>query len=226
MSYVAVVQLAPVVQGKRTQDVSPEIKLKTLVSIASRAGSAKALELASAYTESVIEFWHDQWADFTEAVAVLRIIDSSNWPPLRSSNLHTRLKGAILDELGNDAGSSDIAAVVRYADGQVPTWNKADQTKLNKSFEHYFESRYSEELGDCSDISDLENMANALEMIGAMCGHDTSEYQREIEERVSELTAPDEDDDRPAQRWEGERGAPMSERMEEIEVGRLFDGLR
>ncbi|MGD0635369.1 MAG: hypothetical protein ABSA13_14015 [Beijerinckiaceae bacterium] len=157
---------------------------------------------------------------------MLRIIDSTNWPPLQNSNLHTRLKGAILDELGNGAGSSDIEAVVKYAGGQVPTWDEEDQTKLNESFEYYLENRYSEELGDCSEVSELENMASALAMIGAMCGYDTSEYVREIEERLSELTRPDEDDDRPAQRWEGEPSAPMSERMVEIEVGRLFDGLR
>jgi hypothetical protein len=42
-SHVVVVQLAPVVQGKRTQDVRPEIKLKTLISVASRTHSEKAL---------------------------------------------------------------------------------------------------------------------------------------------------------------------------------------
>jgi hypothetical protein len=72
----------------------------------------------------------------------------------------------------------------------------------------------------------LENLARSLETIGAICAREISVYQSEIEERLSELERSNEDDDRPAQRWQGTLGEPMSEWMQAIEVGHLFDGLR
>jgi hypothetical protein len=207
-------------------DVIPEIRLKTLVSIADRTQSFSALEAIAAYIKMVLEYWEGQWANFVEAVAVLRVLDNTLWSPLSAAKFHDELKTAILSELSLGVGTVDIAAVVGYADSDGARWNDQDQKLLTASFEHYLEERFSEELGECDSGTDLEALASALKLIAARCGTDVRYYQNEIEERATELARPDDNDDnRPIAKGDGESSGVMSEEMQEAEVMRLFDGL-
>jgi hypothetical protein len=210
----------------QAHDVFPETRLKTLVSIADRARSVEALRAVTAYSSEVIAHWGETRANFAEAVAVLRLLDNSKWSPLSADKIHGDLKAAVLRELAEGVGIEDIVAIVGYAEGKAVRWSGHDQARLVKVFELFLEEGFGEELGDCSTVSELEKLGDALEKIGAWCHVNLQFYQNEIDERREQLAEPEEDhDDRPVRAWDGKSTGPVTEQMQEQEVTRLFDGL-
>jgi hypothetical protein len=212
--------------GTRVRDVRPEVRLRTLLSIADRTRLVAALESATAYIQSFLEFWSDNVPDFKLATDILRTLDIAKWDRLMDLNLHRRLKAAILSELEQCPRSGDLYVLADYAQGKGSHWTDRDQQALIGTFNSYLENGFDNEFADRdSDPGDLLAFSNAVESMGTWCQVNVTGYLDQISERINELTRPDEEDDRPVRQWEGS-GQPMPEILQEAEVRRLFGGFR
>lgn len=202
----------------------PEEKLATIISIALGTKSDLALNITSRFAEEVIRMWADAPPDFTAAVSMLRVLDTAKWHKLNKLGLHLRLKRSLLGELALRGGSVDIAAFVEYADENSARWTDQDRVALVYSFEEYLKRDFDEELANCSEQRELEEMSGTLDGIASWCGVDIAIYQDAIAERESEIARPDDDDDGQVHQWQS-AAQPKPESVQEEEVRRLFDGL-
>ena len=211
--------------GTRERDVRPEVRLRTMVSIADYTRSPAALESVRNYTRNVIEFWSDNEPDFEAAFDILRALDRAKWSRLVNLDLHEPLKAAILSELEEGPQSGELFAVAEYADDKNSRWADQDQHVLVQSFEIYLESEFDKEFADrSSDPGDLQTFSETLEAIANWCHMNADLYLSQISEHINELTRTEEGDDRPVRRWEGS-SQPIPVISQEAEVRRLFDGL-
>jgi hypothetical protein len=132
----------------------------------------------------------------------------------------------ILNELTERQRSGNIFAVADYAEGRESRWTKQNQRALVESFKIYLENEFDKEFGDRdSDPGELHGFSKTLESIGNWCGVDVGVYVDQISARMKELIQDEEDDDQPPRQWE-DSSQPMSERAQEEEVRRLFDGFQ
>lgn len=206
-------------------DVRPEVRLRTMISVAEHTRSSAALQAAAAYATAVAEFWSTHRPDFGAAGEILRTLDMTEWCLVEKPDLHERLKAALLGALTPRTGSSDIYEVARYAAGTNARWSPNDQIALVACFTQYLGDEFYSEIVDSEGEDHLLSLSDALESIGNCCGIDVRSYQDHINERIGELAPGDNDDDHGTRQWEGS-DQPTSERTQEAEVKRLFDGLR
>ena len=212
-------------QGSRKRDARPEVRLQTIVSIAENTRSAAALKAVANYASWLVRFWSERRPDFHAAVGILSALDGVAWPPLGKLDLHQRLKAAILSKLSLGAGSGAIMAIVGYASSKNAKWGDEDEKLLVRIFESYLEYEFDQDLADCGDEQDYENLSETLETISDWCGISVQKFEGQIRDRIDELPKPEEEYDREARQWES-TDQPLSERLQEVEVKRLFDGLR
>jgi hypothetical protein len=211
--------------GTRKIDARPEVRLRTLLSVAENTKSHVALEAAVSYAQCVIQFWSERYADFDAAVGILRALDGTAWSALKEVDPHKELKEALLSKLKEGEGSDAIVAMVGYASGEDARWTEGDEQTLAAAFKGYLGGAFRQELYDCNDEQDFDNLSETIGAIAEWCGVDVSRYEERIRDLQSELPSRQDEEDRWARQWEG-AGQPQSERMQELEVKRLFDGLR
>ena len=215
------------VSATRERDVSPEVRLRTIVSVAERTRSVAALESANTYTNSVIAFWTAGGVpEFEVAVDTLRDLDRAQWNRVTDLNLHELLKTALLRELTERKRSGDLYALADYAAAKGSRWTDEDQELLVRSFKIYLEQDYSEEFADRDSApGELDAFSETLKSIARWCQVDVGGYLDEISDRINELTHDYGEDERPVRQWD-ESSRLMPEIAQETEVRRLFDGLR
>jgi hypothetical protein len=209
----------------REFDARPEVRLRTMISVADHTRSSAALRATAAYATTVTEFWSTHRPDFAAAGEILRTLDSAEWCLVGEPDIHDRLKGALLGAITPQTGSSDIYEMARYATGTNARWSPDDQTALVGCFVRYLGDEFYSEIVDCEGEDHLLSLSDAVESIGKACGIDVQRCLDHINERISELSPDGNDDDHEARQWEGS-GQPTNERTQEAEVERLFDGLR
>jgi hypothetical protein len=212
--------------GIRERDVRPEVRLRTMVSIADKTESEAALECAVGYTQRVLEFWSENVPDFRVAIDILRTLDLAECRQVRDLDVHKLLKAAVLSELKERQRSDEIFQVSDYPEGKGSRWTDQDQESLVRSFETYLEHEFDNELADSLlDIGKLETLAETLESIAQRCQVEVSAYLNQISEAIGELRLDDDQDDRPVRQWEAS-SQPTSEMAQEKEVRRLFAGFQ
>jgi hypothetical protein len=211
--------------GTRERDVRPEVKLRTVISIADRTHSVTAFEEATSYTKAVIKHWSAHAADYAASVHVLSMLDHAEWHRISGSDMHRQLKCALLIELADRAGSGDLSAIVGYVEGKNASWSEDDQKALVQSFERYLEKEFSQELADGTTVSELEELSGALDRIAGCCDRDIGDYLAEITEAIAEIERAADDDGQDPRDW-SRTDLSMSAQSQEEEVRRLFDGLR
>jgi hypothetical protein len=212
--------------GTRPRDVRPEVRLGTMVSVAERTKSQAAIDQAMVYSQDVIKFWSKNIPDFEASVNVLGTLDAAKWRPLKKANIHAVLKTALLSELQASPKAADILAVGDYASAAHAQWTTEDRTSLAKVVEVYLEDEFDVEFADRNrDLEALQGFYETLEGIGRCCGVSVALYAAQVAERIDELLEPNDDDDRPVQRWEDSRQT-IPEATQEAEVRRLFDGFQ
>jgi hypothetical protein len=209
----------------RALDVRPEIRLHTMVSVADDTRSVPALKTVISYTQSTVTYWSKGAPDLDDAVSVLHALDRAKWDRLSSLDLGQQIKASLLSSLTQDAGSTDIASLVGYAESKNARWTKEEQKTLVGIAERYFDSTFDEELADSTTERELEDLSETLGGIGRWCAIDIDGYQDQINQAIADLPQSEGEDDQAPHQWE-RTGQPMSEQTQEAEVRRLFDGLR
>jgi hypothetical protein len=218
------VDLAGGVHGTRELDARPEVRLLTLISIADNTKSGEVLQATTDYSQWLIGFWSQRYPDFGAGVEILRALDRAVCPALDKVP-REQIKKALLSKLTEGGGNGAIIAFVGYAGDEKAGWSEADEQMLVKAFKNYLDDDFYDELRGCSDKDDCEGLSESLGEISTWCGVDVSSYQEEIRERRDELPRPGDDEDPSVRQWES-TGQPQSEYIQELEVKRIFDGLR
>jgi hypothetical protein len=98
----------------RQLDARPELRLKTLISVADHTRSDAALTVAVDYAGTVIKLWEKTRANCRAATEVLSVIDGSEWSAIANAALHAELKSTLLHSVGEWSRGRDIAAIADY----------------------------------------------------------------------------------------------------------------
>jgi hypothetical protein len=113
-----------------------------------------------------------------------------------------------------------------YASRLNAQWAEDDQAILDDLVTQYLKNCFDDELADCSDEDELQNLSESLDTISSCCGVNVTGYQDQISDRIGELSGPEpDDDDRGIRTW-NHRQDDNPHVNPEAEVKRLFDGMR
>jgi hypothetical protein len=210
----------------RRLDVDPEVRLRTLISVADETRSMDALKAAIEYSSTIVQSWRKTGPRFQAATDVLRGLDSAEWSEIGESGMHSALKTALLSALEEWPHGDDLARMADYAAGESVPWTEHDRNRLGAVVDRYLEKEFWQELGDYGP-DELEGLSDSLGTIGSCLGLDVTDHDIQVHERKAELESeePDpDDDDRLPRNWDEAEGDVRINPEEE--VNRLFDGLR
>ena len=84
---------------------------------------------------------------------------------------------------------------------------------------------FDEELGDCTTEDELTDLSDRLRVISHWGNVDVSAYQDQISEAIAELQSEEQDEVEEVRDWD-QPSTVMSAHRQELEIRRLFDGLR
>jgi conflict system STAND superfamily ATPase/restriction endonuclease len=210
----------------RDTDVRPEMRMRTMLSIAEETKLTTTLQLAGSYVQKVVAFWIKSIPDFEATIEIFRFLDKSvKWDQENADAIYQGLKGALLLELADFADSVDLLKVVDYVGDRHQHWTHEDRQLVIRAFDEYLGRGFDEEISNYYAEDELADFSRRIESIGYWCNIDTSSYENQIAEQIAELEPPEHDEVEPVKRWEtSERYMP--EYVQEAEVRRMFDGLQ
>jgi hypothetical protein len=205
--------------GVREIDVRPEIRLRTMLSIAEQTKSNETLRIALDYCKDLVEFWRNHRPDFQASVEVLKAAErQTGWGQRQKSHIYSKVKTALLGEL-DEGDSIDFGSLVDYKH-----WSNDDRSMLVKSFQAYLHDEFDFELSNFDDQEELADFLDRLEDVASWCDLDIEAYLDQIRDAIVAMEAPDYDDVSEVREWDGSRES-MPEDLQEREVKRIFSGL-
>jgi hypothetical protein len=219
------VQMGAGTVGTRELDVRPEIRLRTMLSIAEQANSVDALNAALDYTTTLITFWSNHIPNYREAVEILRALSRPGSAQKRKIDLYTMLKKSMLDELVETADSSDLFAVVDYVGDKNKYWTTNDREQLRKTIAEYLENGFDDEVSNYGSQDELSDLERRLEILGKWSGIDVGSYQTQIGEMIAAMEQSYDEDPDQIRDWKNSSDT-VPQYIQEAEVIRLFDGFQ
>lgn len=212
------------IHASRRIDARPEVRLRTILSISEHSKAKEDWEMVLSYARETVQFWRKESPDCETAVYVLEMLATSTHDQVLKFALHDLIKTSMLQALLHGGSSMRLATVAEYGIENSTRWSVHDQDMLRQAFDSYLENDFYDELADRSSEGELNKLSANLDRIADLCSVYVSSYQDEINERISDLERPDDDDRESVRSWKP-ANRPMSESMQEVEVRRLFDGL-
>jgi Restriction endonuclease len=211
--------------GTRDVDVRPEVRLRTMLSIAGFNGSKGAIEAVDRYRYVLVEFWSTNTPDFRAAVEILEAVDKQvAWAGALKMQFYNDLKRAIIDQLTHSVDSADFAAVTDYVGERDKRWTAEDRVAIAKDFQNYLEETFDSELSDYGSADELAEFLDRVDSIGTFCKIYVESYLDQIRESIAETHNSDEEEVSSVREWDG-KSEQMPDYMQEYEVRRIFDGL-
>lgn len=212
----------------RERDLRPEVRLRTMVSIAEETRAEPTLQATADYAQTMFSYWRSHGTpDLEVGVSILHFLDRARWEKLISLRLSQGIKSAMLFSLDNNSepDARDISTIIGYAESEKAHWSETEQQTLVEIAQYYLDNYFDDELDNIDDESDLQDFHDIIGAIGSWCGIDVDSRQYQISERIDSIRERAEEDEAPVHRWDG-GDLPMSEQAQEAEIRRLFDGLR
>jgi hypothetical protein len=123
------------------------------------------------------------------------------------------------------AGSGDFESVLEYIRRENSVCSETDQEALEAAVVDFFENTFEDELQECSDEEELNDLSATVKKMGRQCDLDVDEFQDRIDERAADFVPEEYDDDEGPRSWERSSSA-SSEFSQDVEVDRLFGGLK
>ena len=209
--------------GIRKKDTQPEIRLRTIISIADQTRSSAALTAAKRYLKVIRDYWRTAYPDFGAGTSILEALDATKWTELATSGIHEEMKDQLLCEAEGMPTSSNVFALVSYAERPNSRWTRADDVALKTIFKDYLEPQFDYELSESRDKEDLEDLLSRLGCIESYSMIPAHSQRSRIEDRLSGLVE-DWEEDSQLSPSDATPACP-AEHDEEAEVRRLFEGL-
>ena len=210
-------------EGVRLQrsDVSPEIRLRTLVSMYADGSLVGAWALAITYSDEVLASWVNRSPDYATVIPIIKMLDRISSPD--AIQVSHALRAGLLRRL-SDETSESFATFVAFAQEQADAgWWTEKASDVRAAFLHYLDQDFHDELANCTSDGECSALSKALITTGRFCDVDVSTYDSEIDEFMERMH--EAQDDERDEMWQ-EKPVQPEYLNEEAEVNRMFDGFQ
>lgn len=167
-------------------DVGHEYRLAELVDICDVLRSSTFVQLCEQYAAHLVTRGGGRRLDISPALRVLEAMKGNDWY-LRNGGraIYRTILDALLSQL-TFANAHDWLALLKFPKSALE-WLETDEVKLSGALDHYQREGALEDLGDCSDADDLNELRTSLHELSQLYGLNFSRVLSSIDEALDEL---------------------------------------
>lgn len=167
-------------------DVGHEYRLAELVDICDVLRSSTFVQLCEQYAAHLVTRGGGRRLDISPALRVLEAMKGNDWY-LRNGGraIYRTVLDALLSQL-SFANAHDWLALLKFPKSALE-WLETDEVKLSGALDHYQREGALEDLGDCSDADDLNELRTSLHELSQLYGLNFSRVLSSIDEALDEL---------------------------------------
>lgn len=167
-------------------DVGDEYRLAELVEICDVLRSSTFVQLCEQYAAHLVTQRGGRRLDISPALRVLDAMKTSDWY-LRNGGraVYRTVLDALLSQL-IFANAHDWLTLLKFPKSALE-WLETDEAKLSGALDLYLREGALEDLGDCSDADDLNELRTSLHELSQLHGLDFSRVLSSIDEALDEL---------------------------------------
>lgn len=204
-------------------DTSEEDRLAELVEICDVLRSSTFVQLCKQYAVHLVTRGEGRSFDISPALRALDTMKDKDWYLSNGGRVIYRLVlDALLTQLAF-AGAHDWLTLLKFPESALE-WLETDEAKLSEALDHYRREGVLEDLGDCSDADDLNELRTSLHELTQLYGLEFSRLLSSIDEALAELN-----EGEPEYERGRSSGSPPPERADvvtEDDVREMFRTLR
>lgn len=204
-------------------DTSEEDRLAELVEICDVLRSSTFVQLCKQYAVHLVTRGEGRSFDISPALRALDAMKDKDWYLSNGGRVIYRLVlDALLTQLAF-AGARDWLTLLKFPES-APEWLETDEAKLSEALDHYRREGVLEDLGDCSDADDLNELRTSLHELTQLYGLEFSRLLSSIDDALAELN-----EGEPEYERGRSSGSPPPERADvvtEDDVREMFRTLR
>ncbi len=205
-------------------DTSFEERLRVVAEMASMLRSPSLRANAEGFVGALRADWEHRVPEFEVLLAAMAWLEADESGIWSGSRLCDDIRALVLETLADESYYLEgFCALSQYADEGGKDFSPSERAKLAGAFEDYLGNAFREDLRSAGYQSELEDLGGRLQSVGDWLGASVEFEQREISEKIDELSNRAEARGETVRSWGTARGAEPA--GDEQEVRRLFDGL-
>jgi hypothetical protein len=207
----------------RSIDTGEEARLENLAEICEVLRSSTFVQLYQEYAAHLVERWEKRSIDIPAALCALEAMKDQDWC---ISNGGRAVYRVILDALLTHLSVADAhhwLTLLKLPDSALD-WLETDEVKLSEALDHYRREGVREDLDNCSDTDDLNELRTSLSELTQQHRLDFSRTLSSIDEAIDERDELEPEYE--AGSYSGRLPAEHIEVVTEDEVREMFRTLR
>ena len=166
-------------------DYSEPARTKLAVDIASVVKTENSIKLMDATFDVALEKWERSWWGIKSALDITRYIAGKHVSKSKLINRYgPKLRKVIIGRLDTATSRDWIEMLGSRAND--PFWTSADLPVIDESFQDYRVDRVDDELADCNDADDLQEMKRNLEKIHEEYGEDFENVIDRLDQKIED----------------------------------------
>ncbi len=204
-------------------DLSDEGRIGFLAGAANFLRSPEMVALADKAANFLISKWKNVAPEIRPVIGVLEDMPAEEWFFRNGGEaVYLKLVDKTMDEL-YCATADECLALIEFQQKEIG-WNDRDESRLSKALVHYEKSGAADDRRNCSNVSELSELREALDRLYSKSGIDLKYEIDRVDEEIAEREEPDREyrgggGGRPSSR-------PSAPTMSDDEVRDMFRSLR